>query len=125
TSIEPKELPTELVYPFGGGDLMMALATFPRAQVITTLSLEHAGDPRRLKTLKDDASLDKSLHALLEASNSTLLANDSKSTNLSMIQQGELPGQLSMHLFGLALFEQVPVSARYFKIENEIGRAHV
>src|SRR5262245_11767480 len=32
-SIEPKELPAELVYPFGGGDLMMALATFPRAEV--------------------------------------------------------------------------------------------
>jgi hypothetical protein len=122
-SVEPRELPTELVYPFGGGDLMMALSAFPKAQVITTLSLELAGDPRRLKTLKDDASLEKSLHALLEASNSTLLANDSKSTNLSAIQQGELPGQLAMHLFGLALFEQMPLSARYFKIEND-GTLH-
>src|SRR3954464_5941924 len=101
TSIEPKELPTELVYPFGGGDLMMALTAFPDAKVITTMSLELAGDPRRLRSVKDPAALDRSLKALLEASASTLTANDSKSVNLSKIQVGELPGQLSMHLMGL------------------------
>jgi hypothetical protein len=122
-SIEPRELPTELVYPFGGGDLMMALATFPNAKVITTLSLELAGDPRRLKGIKDDAALDKSLKAILEASGSTLVANDSKSVNLSAIQQGDLPGQLSMHLMGLALFDFVPVAVRYFRIEDD-GALH-
>jgi hypothetical protein len=121
-SIEPKELPSELVYPFGGGDLMMALATFPNAQVITTLSLELAGDPRRLKGL-DDPRLKKSFEGLLEASGSTLTANDSKSVNLSAIQQGDLPGQLSMHLMGLKLNGQMPLSARYFRIEDD-GTLH-
>lgn len=122
SSIEPEELPPELVYPFGGGDLMMALATFPNAQVITTLSLELAGDPRRLQGL-DDKKLARSLDGILEASGSTLTANDSKSVNLSKIQQGDLPGQLSMHLMGLWLNGQVPVSARFFRIEPD-GTLH-
>ena len=121
-TIEPEELPPELVYPFGGGDLMMALATFPRAQVITTLSLELAGDPRRLDGLSA-AKLKTSLDGIYEASGSTLTSNDSKSVNLSAIQQGELPGQLSMHLIGLALNGYVPVSARYFRIEPD-GALH-
>ncbi|MBK7860346.1 MAG: hypothetical protein IPJ65_17390 [Archangiaceae bacterium] len=122
-SVEPAELPPEVVYPFGGGDLMMALVTFPKAQVITTLSLELAGDPRRLKAGLDDAKLKKSFEGLLEASGSTLTSNDSKSVNLSAIQQGDLPGQLSMHLMGLMLNGYAPVSARYFRIEGD-GALH-
>ena len=38
-----------MVYPFGGGDLISALTTYPEATEITTMSLEHAGDPRRIK----------------------------------------------------------------------------
>ena len=123
TSLQPKGLPGELVYPFGGGDLMMALAAFPEAKVITTLSLELAGDPRRLRTVKDAKSLEQSLKAIATASASTLTANDSKSVNLSAIQQGELPGQLSMHLMGLALFDLVPTRARFFRVEPD-GSLH-
>ena len=47
----PKDLPTALVYPFGGGDLMAALQLFPEATEITTISLELAGDPRRWRAL--------------------------------------------------------------------------
>ncbi len=120
--LEPKELPPELVYPFGGGDLMMALTTFPHAETVTTLSLELAGDPRRLRGL-DTAKLAKSLDAIAEAAASTLSSNDSKSVNLSKIQQGDLPGQLSMHLMGLQLNGRVPVAARYFRVEPD-GALH-
>lgn len=119
----PPNLPRELVYPFGGGDLMMALTSFPDAAVITTLSLELAGDPRRLKTLADKKALAQSLEALDTAASTTLLSNDSKSVNLSKIQRGELPGQLSMHLMGLALHDQVPVSVRFFRLEPD-GSIH-
>lgn len=115
--LRPKEAPAELVYPFGGGDLMMALTTFPEATVINTLSLELAGDPRRLRRVRDKNALKNSLSAIADASNSTLTSNDSKSVNLSKIQRGELPGQLSMHLLGLALFGYRPVAARYFRVE--------
>jgi hypothetical protein len=119
----PVGLPGELVYPFGGGDLMMALTAFPDATVITTMSLELAGDPRRLKTLLDKKSLAQSLKALNEAATTTLMSNDSKSVNLSRIQRGDLPGQLSMHLMGLALNDQEPVSVRYFRVEPD-GSLH-
>ncbi|MCA3013810.1 MAG: hypothetical protein INH41_15630 [Myxococcaceae bacterium] len=119
----PENLPRELVYPFGGGDLMMALTSFPDAAVITTMSLELAGDPRRLKALSDRKALEQSLRALDEAASTTLLSNDSKSVNLSKLQRGELPGQLSMHLMGLALNDQEPVSVRYFRVEPD-GSLH-
>ncbi len=123
TSLEPRNLPRELVYPMGGGDLMMALVAFPDAEAVTTLSLELAGDPRRLKTLKDSSSLKKSLDGVAEASGSTLVSNDSKSATMSAIQTGDLPGQLSMHLIGLVLAGQMPVSVRFFKIEDD-GSLH-
>lgn len=113
----------ELVYPFGGGDLMAALALFPKAKVITTLSLELAGDPRRLPGLTDPKVLEASLSALANASASTLMSNDSLSKNLSATQQGELPGQLSMHLMGLALAGQEPVAVRFFRVEPD-GSLH-
>ncbi len=122
-TLRPAKVPDELVYPFGGGDMMMALTSFPDAKVITTMSLELAGDPRRLKVVKDTATLKQSLAGLLETSNTTLLSNDSKSVNLSKIQRGELPGQLSMHLIGLALHSMEPVSVRFFRIEPD-GTLH-
>lgn len=121
--IVPKDLPPELVYPFGGGDLMSALNTFPDAKVITTLSLELAGDPRRLAGVKDKKVLAASLSLVTMASESTLLSNDSKSVNLSKAQRGELPGQLSMHLMGLHLHGYEPISVRYFKIADD-GALH-
>ena len=121
--LQPPELPAELVYPFGGGDLMSALTAFPQASPITTLSLEQAGDPRRLKGLKDAAVLKQSLSLVAQVSASTLLSNDSLSRLLSATQRGELPAQLSMHLMGLALFDLEPVSVRYFRVEPD-GSLH-
>lgn len=123
TSLRPASLPPELVYPFGGGDMMMALTSYPDAKVITTLSLELAGDPRRFKLVKDAVVLRQNLQALLMTSTTTLLSNDSKSVNLSSIQRGELPGQLSMHFIGLALHDMEPVSVRFFRIEPD-GSLH-
>jgi hypothetical protein len=123
TALRPAKLPDEVVYPFGGGDLMSALMTFPDARVFTTLSLELAGDPRRLAGLTDAKALAQSLAALSEASASTLMSNDSLSKNLSATQQGQLPGQLSMHLMGLALYGYEPVRVRYFRVEPD-GALH-
>src|SRR5688572_18497277 len=38
--LQPADLPNTVVYPFGGGDLLSALVTFPNATEITTISLE-------------------------------------------------------------------------------------
>src|SRR6185503_20923977 len=49
--VVPSAVPDKVVYPFGGGDLLTALATFPNAMEITSLSLELAGDVRRIESL--------------------------------------------------------------------------
>jgi hypothetical protein len=123
TALHPASLPSELVYPFGGGDMMMALTAFPHQTVYTTLSLELAGDPRRIKTLTDKKTLEQSLANIDQAATTTLLSNNSKSVNLSKIQKGDLPGQLSMHLMGLALHDYEPVSVRFFRIQDD-GTLH-
>ena len=50
--LRPKDLPRTVVYPFGGGDLSSALAVYPDATELTTISLEAAGDVRAMDTIK-------------------------------------------------------------------------
>ncbi len=121
--LEPAGLPTTVVCPFCGGDLLSVLNTYPQALEVTTLSLELSGDPRRLRTLSDPKTLKDSLHTFEETEKSTMLSNDSKSVNLSKLQVGQLPGQLAMHLMGLAVHGYAPVSVRYFRIEPD-GALH-
>ena len=49
--VVPADLPSRVVYPFGGGDLLTALVTFPHATEINTLSLEPSGDVRAVDTI--------------------------------------------------------------------------
>jgi hypothetical protein len=113
-NLKPTGLPTTVVYPFGGGDLISALTTYPDATDITTMSLEHAGDPRRIETVssKDLAS---SLALIRATSMGLLVANDSKTENLMKGQRGELPGQLSFFLIALSVHGFEPVSLKYVK----------
>ena len=74
--VRPAGLPPTVVYPFGGGDLVGALVTFPDAKEITTISLEHAGDPTRLANLTDKKQLAAALAAYRDAINGLLTLND-------------------------------------------------
>jgi hypothetical protein len=114
--LRPKELPPVVVYPFGGGDLVSALTTYPDAKEITTISLEHAGDPRRIHNL-DEERLGPSLTEMRSMAGGLLVWNDSKSVTLSKAQRNELPGQLSLFLIALAEHGFRPVSVRYFRLE--------
>ena len=120
--VDPPNLPARVVYPFGGGDLLSALTTYPEAQEITTLSLELAGDPRRLRTL-DKKRLDDSLVFIRKTIVWLLAANDSTSTTMQATQRGDLPGQLTFFLVGLAVHGYEPVSLRFFRIERD-GSLH-
>ncbi|MCU0695558.1 MAG: hypothetical protein MUC96_03390 [Myxococcaceae bacterium] len=113
-ALKPAGLPTTVVYPFGGGDLISALTTYPEASDITTMSLEHAGDPRRIDTVTSK-ELAASLALIRSTSSGLLVANDSKTENLMKGQRGELPGQLSFFLIGLAVHGFEPVSLKYVK----------
>jgi hypothetical protein len=122
TALRPAGLPTTLVYPFGGGDLISALNTYPDARDITTMSLEHSGDPRRIEKV-NKAELEASLALIRSTANGLLVANDSKTENLMKGQRGELPGQLSFFLIALAVHGYEPVSLRYFRVEPD-GSLH-
>jgi hypothetical protein len=112
--LKPAGLPTTVVYPFGGGDLISALTTYPEAKEITTMSLEHAGDPRRIKGITA-RQLKASLQLIRSTSAGLLVANDSKTENLMKGQRGEIPGQLSFFLIALAVHGYEPVSLKYVK----------
>jgi hypothetical protein len=119
----PADLPTTVVYPFGGGDLLTALTVYPDGRDVTTMSLEHAGDPRRLPDLAKKALLADSLERIRATSSGLLQANDSKTENLMKGQRGDLPGQLAFFMLGLAAHGYEPVQLRYFWI-NPDGSLH-
>jgi hypothetical protein len=118
--LRPAGLPPVVVYPFGGGDLISALTSYPDATEITTISLEHGGDPRRLRTLNTE-ELAKGLDLLRRTIRQLLTLDDSASTDLMKVQRGGIPGQLAFFLVGLAVHGQEPVSLRYFKLDPDGG----
>jgi len=120
--LRPATVPTTVVYPFGGGDLGSALVTFPDAREITTISLEHAGDPTRLGKL-DKKQLRAALAAFRHASEGLLALYDSTSENMRKLERGGIPGQLSFHITGMTALGFEPVSLKFFTLDPE-GTVH-
>lgn len=116
--LRPAGLPTTVVYPFGGGDLSSALVTYPDAREITTISLEHAGDPTRLATMTKH-QLRVALANYRAAVYGLLTLNDSTSENMRKLERGGIPGQLSFHITGLAAHGYEPVSLKYFVLDPD------
>lgn len=121
--LRPASLPTTVVYPFGGGDLASALVTYPDAREITTISLEHAGDPTRLGKLEKKPRLNLALANYRAAIFGLLTLNDSTSENMRKLEKGGIPGQLSFHLTGMAALGYEPVSLKFFRL-NDDGTLH-
>ncbi|XXF75639.1 hypothetical protein P2318_21570 [Myxococcaceae bacterium GXIMD 01537] len=122
-NLRPQGLPTTIVYPFGGGDLLSALTTYPDGRDITTMSLEHAGDPRRLAKITKAEQLRVSLDLIRATSSGLLYANDSMTENLMKGQRGEIPGQLAFFITALAVHGYEPVSLKFFRIQPD-GSPH-
>jgi hypothetical protein len=120
--LRPATVPTTVVYPFGGGDLGSALVTYPDAREITTISLEHAGDPTRLAKL-DKRELKAALAAYRAASEGLLALYDSTSENMRKLERGGIPGQLSFHITGMTALGFEPVSLRYISLGAD-GAVH-
>lgn len=120
--LRPADVPTTVVYPFGGGDLGSALVTFPDAREITTISLEHAGDPTRLAKL-DKKQLRAALAAFRDASEGLLALYDSTSENMRKLERGGIPGQLSFHITGMTALGFEPVSLRFITLDSD-GKVH-
>ena len=121
--LRPTDIPKTVVYPFGGGDLLSALVTYPDATDITTISLEHAGDPTRLAKMTKKADLRQHLADFRAAVDGLLRLHDSTSENMMKLEVGGVPGQLSFHITGLTVHGYEPVSLKYFTI-NDDGTLH-
>ncbi len=120
--LEPAGLPKEVVYPFGGSDLMSALATFPDATTYTTVSLEIAADIRRVDTITQK-KLDAELRLNRDHLGKLFEKIHSRTVNLDIESKSDLPGEIVFSLVALAIYGQEPVSLRYFKF-NPDGTLH-
>ena len=113
-ALRPQGLPPRVVYPFGGGDLVTALAVYPDAEEITTLSLEPAGDVRHIDVilpirLKGAFKVnDHNIGKLLGLSYSNTI-------NLGRGDRAWLPGEIVLLLAALSVHGYEPTSLRYFR----------
>jgi hypothetical protein len=109
----PKNIPGKVVYPFGGGDLLGALATYPDATEYTTISLEQAADVRKVDgiqpfKLKGELARYRShLAKLFEKAHS-------RTDNLDIGSKSDFPGQIVFSLVALEVHGYEPTSLRYF-----------
>lgn len=122
SALRTPDLPRTVVYPFGGGDLLSALTTYPEAEKIVTMSLERGGDPRGLAGLSQKR-LAEILGKMRRGAWGLLRADNSTSESLINLEGLELPGELCFFLMALAVHDLELVHLRYFAIEPD-GRLH-
>lgn len=116
--LRPQDLPRTVVYPFGGGDLSSALAVYPDAAELTTISLEAAGDVRVMDTIKS-AKLDDDVDSIGNEIRRLYRSAHSTTKSLQAVAHFELPGTIMFALAGLAVHGMEPVALRYFDIEPD------
>jgi hypothetical protein len=122
STLRTPDLPRTVVYPFGGGDLLSALTTYPEAEKIITISLERGGDPRGISGLSR-RRLAEILVKIRRGAWGLLRADNSTSENLINLEGLELPGELCFFLLALAIHDLEPVHLRYFGIGSD-GAIH-
>jgi hypothetical protein len=123
-ALRPKEVSKTIVYPFGGGDLVSALATFPDATEITTVSLEPAGDIRPIDKLAP-ARLAYELAVHRDHLVRLFQKAHSRTDNLEKESKTELPGEIVFDLAALVVHGAEPVSLRYFTLKPDGSIAYV
>jgi hypothetical protein len=116
--LRPADLPRTVVYPFGGGDLSSALAVYPDATELTTISLEAAGDVRVVDTIKS-AKLDVDVDSIGNEIRRLYQSAHSTTKSLQAASHSELPGTIMFALAGLTVHGMEPVALRYFDIEPD------
>jgi hypothetical protein len=121
-AVMPGLHPRTVVVPFGGSDLLPALIVYPDAKEITTISLESAGDPRRLAHATP-AQLLQALVLYRSNVGYMLCTNDSSNDSMRGMERGAVPNQLAFSLTALQVLGYEPVSLKYFRIEED-GSLH-
>jgi hypothetical protein len=122
--VVPPDLPLQVVYPFGGGDLLTALVVFPKSTEITTLSLEPSGDPRAVDTLTP-ADLPGTLLVVRKMINHIFEIGHSKTTDMGKMAKSLVPGDLTYAIVALSLLGNEVVAARYFRLNPDGSLAYL
>ncbi|HEY1959370.1 MAG TPA: hypothetical protein VGH28_27355 [Polyangiaceae bacterium] len=120
--LRPKNLPSTVVYPFGGGDLLGALATYPDGTDFTTISLEIAADVRKVESVPK-ARLAPELARYNEVLGKLFEKAHSRTINLDIGSKSVLPGEIVFDLVALVVHGYEPTSLRYFKVQAD-GTPH-
>ncbi len=121
-SIVPVDIPKTVVYPFGGADLLTALAVFPKLEEITSISLEAGGDPRSfLRTEPKELVKHLGLHRKFMAQ--LVKYNHSRTLDLGLLKGTPLPSQMIFALVGLKVHGYEPVGLRAIRLEPD-GAVH-
>jgi hypothetical protein len=116
--LRPANLPETVVYPFGGGDLVSALATYPDLREITTISLEPAADPRGIDGA-NATQLTRALRDIRAHLGKLFLKAHSRTDNLDLESKGVLPGEIVFSMAALVVHGFEPVSLRYFRFADD------
>jgi hypothetical protein len=116
--LRPEAVPTTVVYPFGGGDLVSALATYPDAVELTTISLEIAGDIRAIDTA-DPHRLASELMTLRNHLGKLFLKAHSRTDNLGVETKTAIPGEVAFTMAALAIHGYEPDTLRYFSFNPD------
>lgn len=122
--LTPDGLPDRVIYPFGGQDLVSALAAFPEASEITIISLEKGGDPRKLDRIGGE-ELAESLERSREHLKFLMDVAFHRTEDLEMMAEDPLPEQLVGALWAIAVHGREPVSMRFFQMQEDGSLAYV
>lgn len=116
--IVPGDIPTTVVYPFAGGDLMTALAVFPNIDEITTISLEAGGDARSIfQVSPKDLRRHLALHRRFL--DELVTWNHNRTLDLKALERTPLPSQLIFALVGLSVHGYEPVTLRAIELQED------
>jgi len=117
-TLVPKDIPTTVVYPFAGGDLMTALAVFPHLKEITTISLEAGGDARGLfRETPNELKRHLALHRRFI--DELVTWNHNRTLDLAALKRTPLASQLIFALVGLSVHGYEPVGLRSIELNDD------
>lgn len=123
-ALVPEGLPDEVVYPFGGADLLSALVVFPDARTITIMALEPGGDPRSLGTLSPRA-LRRSLELVRRHFDFLMRLQFSQTVDLAELTKSTLASVLIYDVAALAVLGYEPLELRFFTLGETGGRLYL
>ena len=113
----PADAPKTVVYPFGGGDLLGALATYPNGTETTTISLEIAADVRKVDVIAKGRLAPELARYRLVLGKLFEKAH-SRTDNLDIGSKSVLPGEIVFDLVALVVHGYEPTQPALLQVQR-------